>query len=86
MLSGGQRLLADLRFLKGITNTIGSIAVIFMDETFKFFSTETVFEGIEIIKNMNVERVFLILHGSDNETLADKNITVTLTENGSRYQ
>lgn len=86
MLSGGQRLLADLRFLKGITNTIGSMAVIFMDETFKFFSTETVFEGIEIIKNMNVERVFLILHGSDNETLADKNITVTLTENGSRYQ
>lgn len=86
MLSGGQRLLADLRFLKGITNTIGSIAVIFMDETFKFFSTETVFEGIEIIKNMNVDKVFLILHGSDNETLADKNITVTLTENGSYYQ
>lgn len=85
MLSGGQRLLADLRFLKGITNTIGSISVIFMDETFKFFSTETVFEGIEIIKNMNVEKAFLILHGSDNETLADKNITVTLTEKGSVY-
>lgn len=85
MLSGGQRLLADLRFLKGITETLGSISVLFLDETFKFFSTETVFEGVEILKSTNVDKIFLILHGSDTESFSDKNINVVLTEEGSKY-
>lgn len=85
MLSGGQRLLADLRFLKGITETLGSISILLLDETFKFFSTETVFEGVEIIKSMNVDKTFLILHGSDTESFSDKTINVVLTENGSKY-
>lgn len=85
MLSGGQRLLADLRFLKGITDTLGSMSILLLDETFKFFSTETVYEGVEILKSMNVDKTFLILHGSDTESFSDKTINVVLTENGSKY-
>lgn len=85
LLSGGQRLLADLKFLKGITDTLGSVSVLLLDETFKFFSTEYVYEGVEIIKNMNVDKSFLILHGSDTENFGDQNLNVTLTENGSEY-
>ena len=85
MLSGGQRLLADLKFLKGITQTLGSVSILLLDETFKFFSSETVIEGIEIIKSLNVDKSFLILHGSDSECFSDKTIRVTLGENGSKY-
>ena len=85
MLSGGQRLLADLKFLKGITQTLGTVSILLLDETFKFFSSETVIEGIEIIKSLNVDKSFLILHGSDSECFSDKTIRVTLGENGSKY-
>lgn len=85
MLSGGQRLLADLKFLKGITQTLGTVSILLLDETFKFFSTETVIEGIEIIKSLNVDKSFLILHGSDSECFSDKTIRVALEENGSKY-
>lgn len=85
MLSGGQRLQADLRFLKGITNTLGSVSVLFLDETFKYFSTDAVYTGVDIINDMNVDKVFLILHGLDNEQIATSTINVKLTEHGSQY-
>ena len=85
MLSGGQRLQADLRFLKGITNSLGSVSVLFMDETFKYFSSDAVYSGIDIINDMKVDKVFLIIHGMNNEQLSDNNILVTLSDKGSKY-
>ena len=85
MLSGGQRLQADLRFLKGITNSLGSVSMLLMDETFKYFSTDAVYTGIDIINDMKVDKVFLILHGMDNDKISENTIHVTLTENGSQY-
>jgi DNA repair exonuclease SbcCD ATPase subunit len=85
MLSGGQRLQADLRFLKGITNSLGSVSVLFMDETFKYFSSDAVYIGIDIINDMKVDKVFLIIHGMNNEQLSDNNILVTLSDKGSKY-
>ena len=85
MLSGGQRLQADLRFLKGITNSLGSVSVLFMDETFKYFSSDAVYTGIDIINDMKVDKVFLIIHGMNNEQLSDNNILVTLSDKGSKY-
>lgn len=67
MLSGGQALLADLKFLKGITQTLGSVSVMFLDEILKFFSADTVMDSIELLKEINVGKIFLILHG-DYET------------------
>ena len=85
MLSGGQRLQADLRFLKGITNSLGSVSILLMDETFKYFSTDAVFTGIDIINDMKVDKVFLIIHGMDNDKISDNTINVVLNENGSKY-
>lgn len=85
MLSGGQRLQADLRFLKGITNSLGSVSMLLMDETFKYFSTDAVYTGIDIINDMKVDKVFLILHGMDNDKISENTIQVTLTEGGSQY-
>ena len=67
MLSGGQALLADLKFLKGITQTLGSVSIMFLDEILKFFSADTVMDSIELLKEINVGKIFLILHG-DYET------------------
>lgn len=85
LLSGGQRLQADLRFLKGITNTLGSVSVMLMDETFKYFSTDAVYAGLDIIDEMHVNKVFLILHGMDNEILSKNIINVKLTDKGSIF-
>ena len=63
MLSGGQALLADLKFLKGITETLGSVSIMFLDEIFKFFSPDTVKECLTLLDEINVNKVFLILHG-----------------------
>lgn len=84
MLSGGQALLADLKFLKGITETLGSVSIMFLDEIFKFFSPDTVKECLTLLDEINVNKVFLILHG-DYETDA-KTIHVYLDkEKGSVY-
>lgn len=85
MLSGGQRLQADLRFLKGITNSLGSVSILLMDETFKYFSTDAVYTGIDIINDMKVDKVFLIIHGMDNDKISESTINVVLDENGSKY-
>jgi DNA repair exonuclease SbcCD ATPase subunit len=84
MLSGGQALMADLKFLKGITQTLGSVSVMFLDEILKFFSADTVLDSIELLKEINVNKIFLILHG-DYETNSNV-IKVELDkEKGSVY-
>ena len=84
MLSGGQALLADLKFLKGITQTLGSVSIMFLDEILKFFSADTVLDSIELLKEINVGKIFLILHG-DYETNSNT-INVKLDEEkGSVY-
>lgn len=86
-LSGGQRLQADLRFLAGIASTLGSVSVMFLDELFKFFSTEAILEGVEIIKTMNIGSVFLIIHGMRGEDISQKCIHARLDEKlGSIYE
>ncbi len=84
MLSGGQALLADLKFLKGITQTLGSVSIMFLDEILKFFSAETVMDSIELLKEINVNKIFLILHG-DYETNSNVIHVELNKEKGSIY-
>lgn len=85
-LSGGQRLQADLRFLNGITNTLGNISFMLLDETFKFFDQSVIVESSSIMKTMNVKQIFLILHGGHESAIADHIINATLDlKNGSIY-
>lgn len=85
-LSGGQRLQADLRFLNGITNTLGSMSIIFADEIFKFFDEQTIIESASILKGMSVDKIFVVLHGGHENAISDHIIKVTLDKDkGSVY-
>lgn len=85
-LSGGQKLQADLRFLQGITNTLGTISFMMFDELFKFFDEEAIHECADIMKSMNVKNMFLILHGDHHSALTNSIINVSLDpELGSIY-
>lgn len=85
-LSGGQALLADLYFLKGLTKLTKSIGFIFMDELFKFFDSDNITLASEILRDTNVKKTLLIIHDQSATSIADNLITVSLTENGSQYQ
>jgi DNA repair exonuclease SbcCD ATPase subunit len=85
-LSGGQKLQADLRFLSGLTDSLGSISFMMMDETFKFFDDESIMESAEILKTMNTKNIFLIIHGVAPESFSNNILEVTLTDKGSKYE
>jgi len=86
-LSGGNKLLADIKFLKCITNAIGGIGTIFMDEVFKFFDDKSVVESSEILKEANIDSIMLILHGGHEAAISDNIIKVSLSkEKGSTYE
>ena len=83
MLSGGQAMLADLKFLKGLTNALGGLGCIFLDETFKFFSPKTITECFDTLNTLNIDSIFLIIHAEVEG--AGKTIEVSLTDAGSKY-
>lgn len=85
-LSGGQRLIADLRFLVGITNSLGGIGMIFLDELFKFFDEDNIMEASELLNSMKVDSIFLIVHSDLASAISENNINTVLTsEGGTKY-
>lgn len=84
-LSGGQTLLADLLFLKGLTKLTSKIGFIFMDELFKFFDDENIIVAADILKESNIDNILLIIHNQASTSISDNQITVKLTDNGSKY-
>lgn len=86
MLSGGQKLQADIRFLNGLTVMLGSVSVFFMDEIFKYMDDTSIIELSELLKGLNTDKIFLVLHGNLQSSVADRVIRCTLTENGSIYK
>ena len=56
----------------------------FLDEILKFFSAETVMDSIELLKEINVNKIFLILHG-DYETNSNVIHVELNKEKGSIY-
>jgi signal peptidase I len=85
-LSGGNKLMADIRFLKSITELLGGIGMLFMDEVFKFFDDTNIISASDLIKEFKVGTSFLILHGGHESAISHDIIEVTLDENdGSKY-
>lgn len=85
MLSGGQKLQADIRFLCGLTIMLGNVSTFFMDEIFKYMDDVSIIELSELLKELNTDKVFLVLHGNLQGSVADRVIHCQLTENGSIY-
>lgn len=83
-LSGGQRLMADIKFCKGLTGLIGGMGHIFLDEIMKFFSEENVIYAAEELKEMRVDSIMLILHGVE-LGIANTSFNVQLGAGGSKY-
>lgn len=86
MLSGGQKLQADIRFLKCVTRILGKISNVFFDEIFKYLSDNAIIEMSEYLKNLDIQNIYLTLHGNLQQSVADNNIFVRLTEHGSIYE
>jgi len=86
MLSGGQKLQADIRFLNGLTVMLGNVSVFFMDEIFKYMDDTSIIELSELLKGLNTDKIFLVLHGNLQSSVADRVITCKLTESGSVYK
>ncbi|HEG8091797.1 TPA: AAA family ATPase [Campylobacter jejuni] len=84
-LSGGQTLLADLYFLRGLTRLTRRIGFIFMDELFKFFDSDNILVASEVIRECDVGKMLLIIHDQSATSLADTTLQVTMDSNGSHY-
>lgn len=85
-LSGGQRLIADLRFLKGLLRTLKCPPlVLLLDEVFKFFDDNAILAASDILKEIRniTKSVFLILHGNLQQTVGDNIIELKLTDKGT---
>lgn len=85
-LSGGQKLLADIRFLAGLTQMLGWVSTFFMDEIFKYMDDPSIIELSELLKTLNTDKIFLVLHGNLQSSVADRVISCNMTENGSIYK
>lgn len=85
-LSGGQRLIADLRFLKGLLRTLPNPPmVLLLDEVFKFFDDNAILAASDILKDIrnSTGSIFLILHGSLQQTVGDNIIELEMTDQGT---
>lgn len=85
-LSGGQRLIADLRFLKGLVSSLAPAPqILLLDEVFKFFDNNTILEASEVLRAIQsyVPSIYLILHGDLQQEVGDKVITVEMTNKGT---
>jgi DNA repair exonuclease SbcCD ATPase subunit/DNA repair exonuclease SbcCD nuclease subunit len=85
MLSGGQRLIADIRFLACVMSLTGKIGTLFLDEIFKYLSDTAIIELSEMLKELNVPTIFLTLHGNMQQNISNNIIHVELTNAGSVY-
>lgn len=85
MLSGGQRLIADIRFLSCVMSLTGKIGTLFLDEIFKYLSDTAIIELSDMLKELNVNTIFLTLHGSMQQNISNNIIHVELTNAGSVY-
>lgn len=85
MLSGGQRLIADIRFLSCVMSLTGKIGTLFLDEIFKYLSDTAILELSEMLKELNVGTIFLTLHGNMQQNISNNILHVDLTNNGSIY-
>lgn len=85
MLSGGQKLVADIRFLACILCLTGKISTLFMDEVFKYLSDSAILDMSELLKELNIDTIFLTLHGNMQGNISNNIIHVSLSENGSEY-
>ena len=86
-LSGGQRLIADLRFLKGLVSSLAlAPQILLLDEVFKFFDNNTILEASEVLRAIQqyVPSIYLILHGDLQQEVGDRVITVEMTNKGTR--
>lgn len=84
-LSGGQTLLADLYFLRGLTRLTRKIGFIFMDELFKFFDSDNILLASEVIRECDIGKMLLIIHDQSATSLADRTLQVTMDDTGSHY-
>lgn len=85
-LSGGQRLIADLRFLKGLVSSLAlAPQILLLDEVFKFFDNNTILEASEVLRAIQhyVPSIYLILHGDLQQEVGDRVITVEMTNKGT---
>ena len=85
-LSGGQRLIADLRFLKGLVSSLAKVPqILLLDEVFKFFDNNTILEASEVLRAIQhyVPSIYLILHGDLQQEVGDRVITVEMTNKGT---
>lgn len=85
-LSGGQRLIADLRFLKGLLRTLKFPPhLLLLDEVFKFFDDNSILAASDILRDIRniTGAVFLILHGNLQQTVGDNVIELELTSQGT---
>jgi DNA repair exonuclease SbcCD nuclease subunit len=86
-LSGGERLYADLVFLKSLINFVGGIGFILLDETFKFFSKDYLEKSFQILSSIAVKNLFLIYHGDLlSEIKSYSNIKVRKLQGNSQYE
>ncbi len=85
MLSGGQRLIADIRFLSCVMSLTGKIGTLFLDEIFKYLSDTAIIELSEMLKELTVNTIFLTLHGNMQQNISNNIIHVELTNAGSVY-
>ena len=85
MLSGGQRLIADIRFLSCIMSLTGKIGTLFLDEIFKYLSDTAILELSEMLKELDVNTIFLTLHGNMQQNISNNILHVDLETAGSVY-
>lgn len=85
MLSGGQRLIADIRFLSCIMSLTGKIGTLFLDEIFKYLSDTAIIELSEMLKELDVNIIFLTLHGNMQQNISNNILHVDLSNDGSVY-
>lgn len=86
MLSGGQKLVADIRFLACIISLTGRISTLFLDEIFKYLSDTAILEMSELLKELDINTIFITLHGNMQGNISNSILHVSLSENGSTYE
>jgi DNA repair exonuclease SbcCD ATPase subunit/DNA repair exonuclease SbcCD nuclease subunit len=82
LLSGGQKTLADLKFLFKLISYLDGVGVMVFDETFRFLDSKSYEEVFEIMSSIRASHIFYISHDMAPALRFDTQISVIQDDEG----
>jgi DNA repair exonuclease SbcCD ATPase subunit/DNA repair exonuclease SbcCD nuclease subunit len=82
LLSGGQKTLADLKFLFKLVSYLDGVGVMVFDETFRFLDSKSYEEVFEIMSSIRASHIFYISHDMAPALRFDTQISVIQDDEG----